>query len=105
MAVGASLQAAIKLVADAASDVVSGASGIAGYENLLPDLIGLLPQIGQIKSDISALSPADYEVILVDLAKDMNLPAGKTASVVAASVKLLTDLATDIEAVVAATKV
>jgi hypothetical protein len=104
MAVGTALQAAIKLLADAAADVVDGASGIAGYENLLPDVLTLLPQVNQLNAEIKALQPADYETLITTLATDMNLPAGKTASVISASVKLLTDLATDIQAVVAATK-
>jgi hypothetical protein len=104
MAVGAALQAAVKLLADAASDVASHASGVAGYENLLPDLLGVLPQVGQIGAQIKALEPADYETLLATVASDLSLPTGKTALVVAASMKLLENLATDIEAVVAASK-
>lgn len=108
----APLQAAIKLIADAVSDAVASKGDsnsvlkAAQFENLIPDVLALLPQIGQIS--LSGLAPADYTTLLTNLAADLALPAGNTASIINASVKLLEDLTTviypDVLALIAAAK-
>lgn len=104
------LKAAIKLVADAVSDGIK-ASGdattpakLADFQNLIPDVLNLIPQIGQIS--LSGLAPADYAALLAELAVDLAIPQAHTAAIVNASIKLLQDVATiivpDIESVLAA---
>lgn len=108
------LKAAIKLVADATVDTVKAGSDatsigkIAEYQNLIPDLMSLVPQIGNIPTEASALQPADYQALIAELAADLNLPAGKVQSIVAASLKLLQDVVTvmvpDVQALLLAVK-
>lgn len=106
------LKAAIKLVADAVSDGIK-ASGdattpakLADFQNLIPDVLNLIPQIGQIS--LSGLAPADYAALLAELAVDLAIPQAHTAAIVNASIKLLQDVATiivpDIESVLAPSK-
>lgn len=106
------LQAAIKLVADATADGVKAASDTTSaakmteFENLIPDLLVLMPQIGTIS--VAGLSTSDYSTLLQNLAADLNLPASHAANVINASMKLLEDLVTviypDVQAVIAAVK-
>ena len=106
------LQSAIKLVADAAMDSVKAigdsntASKMAEYENLIPDLMALVPQIGQIPAEASALQPADYAALIQILATDLALPAGHVEGIITVSLKLLTDIVTvivpDVQALIAA---
>jgi hypothetical protein len=53
-----------------------------------------------------ALQPADYAILVSDLAADLSMPDAHVAGIVNASVKLLSDLATvmlpDIKALMAA---
>ena len=108
------LQAAIKVVADVVSDSVAAASAtssaakLADFENLLPDVMALIPQIGDVPSEASALAPADYATLVESLASDLSLPNGKVESIITAAVKLISDIATvivpDVEAVLAAAK-
>lgn len=103
------LQAAIKLIADATNDAIKASADattalkLGEFTNLLPDLLTLLPQIGSIS--VSGLAPADYATLLTNLATDLALPAGHTANIINASMKLLEDIATlivpDVQALVA----
>ena len=100
------LLAALKVVGDVVSDATAGA-GVDGYANVLPDLITLLPQIGQISAEVKTLQPADYESLVQQFAGYLNLGTGKAEAVLAAAVKLLADLqpiVADVQAIIAATK-
>jgi hypothetical protein len=104
------LQAAIKLIADAAGDAIkasgdsSTALKAAEFENLIPDVLALLPQIGQIS--LAGLAPADYATLLTNLATDLALPASHTAAIINASIKVIEDLVTvvypDVKVLIAA---
>ena len=106
------LKAAIKLIADAAGDAVKAVGDatpigkVLEFQNLVPDLLALMPQIGQIS--LNGLAPEDYAALLTELATDLALPAGHTAAIVNASIKLLEDvaltLAPDVQALLAAVK-
>lgn len=108
----APLKAAIKLIADATRDVMKAAGEtnptmkLLDFQNLIPDVLALMPQIGNIS--LSGLSPADYSTLLTELATDLALPAGHTAAIINASIKLLEDIALvivpDVEALIAAAK-
>lgn len=106
------LKAAIKLIADAANDAIKAAGDtnptlkLLDFQNLIPDVLALLPQIGSIS--LSGLAPADYTALLTELTTDLALPAGHTAAIINASIKLIEDLIAvivpDVEALVAASK-
>lgn len=106
----APLKAAIKLIADAGNDVVkslsdtTAAAKLAEFQNLITDLMTLVPQIGQIS--LSGLAPADYAALLAELAVDLAIPQAHTAAIVNTSIKLLEDIATviypDVTALIAA---
>ena len=108
------LQAAIKLVADAvnasikASGDATSAQKIAEYQTMIPDLLALLPKIGDIPAEVDALAPSDYASLLQSLATDLVLPNSKASGVLNASVKLLSDISQvilpDVQALVAALK-
>jgi hypothetical protein len=109
------LQTAIKLIADATTDSIKAAGDsttaakIAEYENLLSDVIALIPQIGDIPTEASALAPADYATLVANLATDLALPAGsKLENIVNASVQIISTVATtvvpQVEALIAAVK-
>jgi hypothetical protein len=95
------LQAAIKMLTDAINDTLSAVEPnqnilkeVFDYENLLPDLIALVPQIGQIPSEVSALQPADYASLLQGLVSELNVTNEKAQAIIAASLKVLADIAT-----------
>lgn len=104
----AALQSAIKLIADMTDDVISGAVGATGYINLVPDIMSLLPQIGQIPAEVKSLQDADYQALLATLTSDLSMPVGKAASTIAASINMLNVIATNVlpavEALLAAAK-
>jgi hypothetical protein len=90
------LQDAIKLVAKAAGDILSGAADPLSYLNLLPDLIKLVPEIGDIPVEVSQMVPADYAALAACLAADLAIPDAKIAGIVSASLGLLGSLVSDI---------
>lgn len=103
----AALQSVIKLIADAADDVVAAGgkfttASLPQFSNLLSDVMALMPQVGSIS--LSGLATQDYVTLLGNVATDLALPAGQTANIVNASIKLLEDLASDIPALIAAIK-
>jgi hypothetical protein len=108
------LQAAVKLVADAVDDGIKAAGDSSAlskameFENLLADLINLLPQIGDIPSEASQLQTADYISLLGSLGADLVLPAGKAQNILSSSIKFISDIASvmvpDVEALIAAIK-
>jgi hypothetical protein len=109
------LQAAIKLVADAVDDTVetvaAGGNPITAvlkYENLIGDLITLVPQIGEIPAEAKALTPADYVALVNALVADLGVTDAHAGSIIEASVALLSELATTIlpkvQALIAAVK-
>lgn len=108
------LKKAIKLVADAVNDTIkasgdsNGTAKLMEYQNLLPDILNLLPVIGEIPKEAEHLDAEAYAALIAELAADLILPIGKTESVVKTSLKLLSDVAVvivpDVLAVIAATK-
>ena len=96
------LQAAIKLLADGV-----GAIETKNYGTIMGDLINLLPQLGDIPSEVSGLAVADYETLAANLVTDLALPSGSVSNIVNASLKVLTDIVSlepDVVALVAAIK-
>lgn len=108
------LKSAIKLVAHAVNDSVKAAADtntaakLLEYQNLIPDVLALLPNIGEIPKEAAHLDPEDYAALLAEIAVDLALPVGKTENIVKASIKLLSDVALvfvpDVEALILATK-
>lgn len=106
------LKAAIKLVSDAVNDSVKPASGdspaakLVNFQNLIPDILDLLPKIGDIGAEVNGLSPADYGVLLGELAADLAMPNAHVGAIVTASIKLLEDIVQvilpDVQALIAA---
>lgn len=93
------LKKAIKLVSDAVNDSIkaskdeSGAAKMLEYQNLIPDVLNLLPDIGLIPQEAGHLQPEDFASLLAEVATDLALPVGKAEEVVKASIKLLSDVA------------
>lgn len=93
------LKAAIKLVADAAVDtekvIAAGSSPLAAlftYKNLIPDVLALVPQIGDIPTEAKAMVPADYVALVAEFAKDAGLSEASAGTVVNAGIDLLQEL-------------
>lgn len=100
------LLAACKVLADVVNDAAAGSS-VDGYANVLPDLMILIPQIGEIGAEAKSLATSDYETLVSQLAGYLNLGSGKAEAVLQASIKLLSDLqpvVVDVQALIAATK-
>lgn len=101
------LKAAIKLLVDAGKDVQSGAS-VVSYANLFPDIIALVPSIGDIPAEAKALEPADYVELVGALASDLSVTDAHSAAIISASVALLNVLVMSalpaVEALLAAIK-
>ena len=109
------LNQALKLISDAAIDtqkVVSSTDSalvkLFSYENLVGDLMALLPQIGQIPAEVSQLLPADYTELAQTFVNDLKLTDVQAKTIIEASLKLLNDLALvvlpDVEALITAIK-
>lgn len=109
------LLAAIKCLADAANDTVaalkpgqSAVARLAAYYNLIPDIESLVPQIGLIPAEVAALQPADYVSLTSSLVADLAISDVKAQAIIAASLKLLTDIALtvvpDVQALLSAIK-
>jgi len=105
------LKAAIKLLADAGNGIVKAAEsgqGVAGYlpivSAILPDLLVALPLIGEIPSEVSALEAADYASLLSDLAADLNIANPKVEAIIAAVIPIISSLASQVPALIAAVK-
>jgi hypothetical protein len=107
------LQSAIKLLADAAEDTVealqpgeTALQRLFAYENLGADLMALIPQMSDIPSEASQLAPSDYVTLAQSLVDDLAITNPQAESIIAASLKLLNDLATtilaDVDSLVAA---
>ena len=104
------LQDAIKLIADVVQDTINAMeegnslSKISDFSNILPDLMVLLPEIGEIPNPATLL-PDDYAVLVGTLTSDLVVP-GKAGKIVDASLKLLSDIigviVPDVQAVIAA---
>lgn len=96
------LKAAINLLADAAVDtaaVVAGGGGtlsafaaLLTYKNLVPDVMALVPQIGDIPDETKSLTPADYVALVEELAKDLSLTGARAAAIANAGIYLLQEL-------------
>lgn len=97
------LKAAIKLLADAAVDtekvVATGASPLGAlltYRNLIPDVLALVPQIGELPAEAKDLQPEDYVALVQEFAKDLVITDARAGSLVDAGLALLQELATGV---------
>lgn len=95
------LTSAIALVADAVTDTlvaVEPGQSIFGklldYENLVGDLENLLPQIGNVPAEVSALEPADVVTLVQTLVTDLGITDVKANAILAASIALLNHILT-----------
>lgn len=93
------LKAVIRLVADAVVDtekvIESGMSPLVAlftYKNLVPDIIALVPQIGEIPSAVKALAPDDYVALVTEFAKDLAITDAHAGTIVDAGLDLLHEL-------------
>jgi hypothetical protein len=106
------LQDAIKLICDLAVDsvhagsVTGSSAKLAEYQNILPDLLILLPEIGDLPTSVTSLSEADISTLIGTIGDDLSFPPGKAQNIVQASLKLLEDIAgyivPDVEAIITA---
>ncbi len=102
------LKSAVKVVAHAVSDSIkaakdtTAAARMAEYSNLLPDVMELLPKIGDLS--LTNLAPSDYVSLVQELATDLVVPDAHAAAIIQASMKLIEDLVPDVLALVAAIK-
>lgn len=105
------LQSALNLIADAAKDTVdsageSGAAKLASYQNLVADVLVLIPQIGQIPAEVSSLKPEDYVSLVEGLIARMSITDAHAQLVITAGLKLLNDIVSvvipDVSALLAA---
>lgn len=90
------LKAAVKLLADAAMDtekvILTGGSPLAAliaYRNLVPDIMALAPQIGDVPVEASAMKPDDYVTLIGELAKDLSLTDAHAGMVLDKALTLL----------------
>ncbi len=95
------LKAAIKLLADAAVDtekvVASGGNPLVAlftYKNLIPDVVALVPVAGNIPTEGKAMVPADYVVLVTELAKDLGVTDAHAGVIIDSALALLTELVT-----------
>ena len=106
------LQALIALVAAAVKDSVAALQPgenllqkLMGYENLVPQVMALVPQIGNLS--VQGLQPSDYVQLAENLVSNLGLSSAHAQAIMNASFKLLNDgvaLVPDMEALVAAIK-
>lgn len=100
------LKAAIKLIVDAGKDVAAKGS-LASYANLLPEVMALLPQLGEIPAEAQGLVAADYLSLVEELVADLAVSDAHAQSVITAALKVLQDVVAmvpDVEALIAAIK-
>lgn len=98
------LQAALDLLADAAHDYITttpdASGGLAQYQNLLPDVLALVPKIGQIPAEVKGITLADGVTLVSALAARVSIPDDHAEKVLTAALevlKLIPALATSIE--------
>lgn len=95
------LKKAIKLLADAAVDtekvVATGASPLGAlltYRNLIPDVLALVPVIGELPAEAKDLKPEDYVALVQEFATDLAITDARASSLVDAGLALLQEMAT-----------
>ncbi len=108
------LKKVVKLVADAVNDSIKASADADGtaklmeFQNLIPDILALLPSIDEIPKEIHLLDAESYAALVAELAVDLVLPVGKTENIVKASLKLLGDIVLvivpDVQAIAEAAK-
>lgn len=98
------LQAALNLIADAAHDYTSADPAnnkdLSNYQNLLPDVLALVPKIGEIPAEIKGLTLADGVSLVTALAARVIIPEEHAEKVLNASLevlKLIPSLVTSIQ--------
>lgn len=106
------LTAALDLLVDAGKDTMSAQGNalqrITAYENLVPDLMALVPKIGDIPEEAKALKPEDYMSLTKHVVERLAVSDAHAQGVIDASINLLNDLVTyivpDVTALLAAIK-
>lgn len=91
------LQSALNLIADAAHDYITSkengsTSNFATYENLLPDVLALVPQIGEIPTEVKALTVEDGLILVNGLMARVAISDVHAEAVISASLKILNDV-------------
>jgi len=86
------LKSAIKVVADVVNDLSSGSLNLAKFQNVLPDIIVMLPQLGSIPQQAKDLELADYEALIAEMSADLAIESSKMKAIVDASFPVINDL-------------
>src|SRR4029077_20809645 len=91
------LKSLIKLLADAALDtsavVAAGAPPVVAiftYKNLIPDILSLIPKIGEIPAEAKNLAPSDYVILVTELTKDLSITDIHAGAIIDAVLALTT---------------
>ena len=102
------LKSAIKLAADAVQAGIkfSQDKSVTDFQPLFGDLLAVLPTVGEIPAEISALSMDDAGALIAALEADLGASGDNLTAIIVAALKLLNDLATviwpDVKALLAA---
>lgn len=94
------LLAVVNLVGDVAKDTSVSVNEpnqnfmirVANYRNLLPDLVGLLSNVGDIPAEVKDLAPADYMTLVDSLVARLNIQNQHAEKIIETSLKLIGDL-------------
>lgn len=97
------LQDAVKLIVDAVNDSIKVAAtggnplvALASYQNLIPDLMTLAPEIGEIPADVSAMNPSDYVTLVTGLVGQLGLTDAHVGTILGAALGLLQHIVADV---------
>lgn len=102
----AALKQVVKTVAHLGGDILqashdpSAVQKLADFSNLLPDLMALLPQMGNIF--LTGLAPEDYTALIVELGQDLVIPDAHAAGILNASLNLITAMIGPVKQLMAA---
>lgn len=61
------------------------AAAIFDYENLLPDILTLLPEVREIPAELKTLTGEDYKALVLELVGRLHLPEGHVKELIAAT--------------------
>lgn len=100
----AALIAVTKLLADAANDFQVNGKTAATFENLIPDVIALMPLLSDIPTEAKGLAIADYEALLAQLVTDLMIANAKAKAYVDAALLFLTGAMPGVTALITASK-
>lgn len=93
------LKKLVKVIADAAKDTVAAAQPgesvvqrLMNYQNLVGDVIAVIPSVGEIPSEVADLSAEDYAALAKELVTDLGIADQHIAGIVNASLALVNDI-------------